>query len=82
MPEDSPRMEPPSLAQGDRLYQGFPDFSAWGELPPEDIDLWSRFAASLEERRKEAIPESLKAAIEVAVRAAALRGQTLYLPRG
>ena len=62
----------PSLAQGDRLYQGFPDFSAWGPLPPEDVDLWSRFAASLEERRREASPETLKAAVEVAVRAAAL----------
>ena len=62
----------PSLAQGDRLYQGFPDFSAWGKLPPEDVDLWSRFAASLEERRREASPETLKAAVEVAVRAAAL----------
>jgi Fic family protein len=72
MPEDTPRMEPPALAQGDRLYQGFPDFSAWGELPPEDADLWSRFAASLEERRREASPETLKAAVEVAVRAAAL----------
>src|SRR3954447_10071385 len=61
-----------SLAQGDRLYQGFPDFSAWGPLPPEDVDLWSRFAASLEERRREASPETLKAAVEVAVRAAAL----------
>ncbi|MFL6237512.1 MAG: Fic family protein [Thermoanaerobaculia bacterium] len=72
MPEDTPRMDPPSLAQGDLLYQGFPDFSAWGPLPPEDIDLWSRFAASLEERRREASPETLKAALEVAVRAAAL----------
>src|SRR4051812_2892382 len=72
MPEDSPRMEPPSLAQGDNLYHGFPDFSAWGPLPPEDVDLWSRFAASLEERRREASPETLKAAVEVAVRAAAL----------
>ncbi len=72
MPEDTPRTEPPALAQGDRLYQGFPDFSAWGPLPPEDIDLWSRFAASLKERRREASPETLKAAVEVAVRAAAL----------
>src|SRR3954466_14841475 len=62
----------PSLAQGDRLYQGLPDFTAWGPLPPEDVALWSRFAASLEERRREASPETLKAAVEVAVRAAAL----------
>jgi Fic family protein len=72
MPEDTSRMAPPSLEQGDRLYQGFPDFSAWGPLPPEDVDLWSRFAASLEERRRQASPETLKAAVEVAVRAAAL----------
>ncbi len=70
MPEDSARME--SLSQADQLYRGFPDFSAWGELSSEDADLWSRFAASLEERRREASPETLKAAIEVAVRAAAL----------
>jgi Fic family protein len=72
MPDDNAPKNSPSLAQGDRLYQGFPDFSAWGELPPEDIDLWNRFAASLEERRREASPETLKAAVEVAVRAAAL----------
>jgi Fic family protein len=65
-------MESPGIAQADRLYQGFPDFSAWGELSQEDADLWSRFAASLEERRKEASPEVLKSAVEVAVRAAAL----------
>jgi Fic family protein len=65
-------MESPSLAQADRLYRGFPDFSHWGELSQEDADLWSRFAASLEERRREATPESLKASVEVAVRAAAL----------
>jgi Fic family protein len=70
MAEDSARME--STAQADQLYRGFPDFSAWKELSPEDVDLWSRFAASLEERRREASPETLKAAVEVAVRAAAL----------
>lgn len=62
----------PDIAQADRLYRGFPDFSAWGELPPTDVDLWSRFASSLEERRKTATPEALNAAVEVAVRAAAL----------
>ena len=65
-------MESTSLAQADQLYQGFPDFSTWGELSSEDADLWSRFAASLEERRREASPETLKAAVDVAVRAAAL----------
>jgi Fic family protein len=72
MPEDSTRMESPGIAKADRLYRGFPDFSAWGELSAEDADLWSRFAASLEVRRRTASPESLKAAVEVAVRAAAL----------
>jgi Fic family protein len=72
MPEDSARTESPGIAQADRLYEGFPDFSAWGELSAEDVDLWSRFAASLEERRRTASPESLKNAVEVAVRAAAL----------
>ncbi|HTG33959.1 MAG TPA: Fic family protein [Thermoanaerobaculia bacterium] len=65
-------MESTSLAQADQLYRGFPDFSTWGELSSEDADLWSRFAASLEERRREASPETLKASVEVAVRAAAL----------
>jgi Fic family protein len=65
-------MKSPGIAQADRLYEGFPDFSAWGDLSPEDVDLWNRFAASLAERRREASPENLKAAVEVAVRAAAL----------
>jgi Fic family protein len=72
MPEDSTRMESPGIAQADHLYRGFPDFSAWGELSAGDADLWSRFAASLEVRRRTASPESLKNAVEVAVRAAAL----------
>lgn len=72
MPEDNARMESTRIAQADQLYRGFPDFLAWGELPFEDVDLWSRFAASLEERRKEATPESMRVAVEVAVRAAAL----------
>jgi Fic family protein len=72
MPEDSARMESSGIAQADRLYGGFPDFSAWGDLSPEDVDLWNRFAANLAERRREASPETLKAAVEVAVRAAAL----------
>jgi Fic family protein len=58
--------------QADSLYKSFPDFSAWGELTPSDIDLWNRFAANLNERRQSATPETLKSAVEVAVRAAAL----------
>ncbi len=58
--------------QADSLYKGFPHFSAWGELTPSDIDLWNRFAANLNERRQSATPETLKSAVEVAVRAAAL----------
>lgn len=59
-------------SQTDLLYKGFPDFSDWGELSPPDIDLWDRFAANLNERRQSATPETLKSAVEVAVRAAAL----------
>ncbi len=72
MPEDSTRTESPGIIQADHLYRGFPDFSAWGELSAEDAALWSRVAARLEERRRTASPESLKNAVEVAVRAAAL----------
>jgi len=63
---------PLDTAEADRLYRGFPDFSDWGSLSPTDADLWSRFASSLAERRKAASPEALSAAVEVAVRAAAL----------
>jgi Fic family protein len=66
------RDAPSDTAQADRLYRGFPDFAVWVELTPTDIDLWGRFASSLEERRKTATPETLNAAVEVAVRAAAL----------
>jgi len=66
------RAAPPEITQADGLYRGFPDFSAWEELSTSDLDLWNRFAASLEERRKAATPETLKAAVDVAVRAAAL----------
>jgi Fic family protein len=72
MPEDSTRIESTGIAQADQFYRGFPDFSAWGELSAEDVNLWNRFAASLKKRRREASPEVLKAAVEVAVRAAAL----------
>lgn len=58
--------------QVDSLYKSFPDFSAWGGLTPSDIDLWDRFAANLKEKRQSATPETLKSAVEVAVRAAAL----------
>ncbi|HYU31707.1 MAG TPA: Fic family protein [Thermoanaerobaculia bacterium] len=63
---------PPSLEPADSLYRGFPGFSDWGSLQPEGEDLWSRFAASLEERRKKSNPEVLKASVAVAIRAAAL----------
>ena len=66
------REAPPDTAQADRLYRGFPDFSAWGELTVTDRDLWIRFAVSLAMRREIATPEALNAAVEVAVRAAAL----------
>jgi Fic family protein len=56
----------------DNLYPGFPDFASWGELPPDDASLWSRFAAGLERQRAEATPEALKVSVDVALRAAAL----------
>lgn len=62
----------PPLESADSLYPGFPDFASWGPLQAEDADLWSRFAASLQERRKAASPEALKASVDVAIRAAAL----------
>jgi Fic family protein len=62
----------PSPETADSLYRGFPDFTSWGPLQPEDGDLWSRFAASLEERRKAATQDALKASVDVAIRAAAL----------
>ncbi|HKH44099.1 MAG TPA: Fic family protein [Thermoanaerobaculia bacterium] len=64
--------EVPALESADSLYRGFPDFASWEGLPPEDVDLWSRFAASLERQREEARPEALKASVGVALRAAAL----------
>jgi Fic family protein len=64
--------EAPSLETADSLYRGFPDFAAWEPLPPEDADLWSRFASSLERQREDVTPEALKASVDVALRAAAL----------
>lgn len=72
MADDTPDVANTGIAQADALYRGFPDFSAWAKLSPTDTDLWDRFAAGLQERRNAATPEALKAAVEVAVRAAAL----------
>ena len=57
---------------GGSPLRGLPRLLRLGKAVPEDVDLWSRFAANLAERRSEASPETLKAAVEVAVRAAAL----------
>ena len=62
----------PADTNADALYRGFPDFAAWGPLSPDDADLWSRFAASLQERRQSASPEALRQSVDVAIRAAAL----------
>ncbi len=62
----------PADTNADALYRGFPDFSVWGPLSPEDADLWARFAASLQERRRAASPEALRQSVDVAIRAAAL----------
>lgn len=61
-----------TLWQADRLYQSFPDFSAWPSPTEDDLRLWDRFASRLEEMRKEATPEALRHSFEVAVRAAAM----------
>lgn len=61
-----------TLRQADSLYQGFPDFSAWPAPTEDDLRLWDRFASRLEETRQKATPETLKKALDVAVRAAAL----------
>ncbi len=69
MPEDNQAL---TLRQADSLYQSFPDFSAW-PVPTEDgLQLWNRFAYRLAEVRKDATPEALAKAVEVAVRAAAI----------
>jgi len=69
---DEVRVTTLDVAQADSLYRGFPDFSEWGSLTPDDIDLWERVASSLAERRRAATPEMLERAAEVAVRAAAV----------
>jgi Fic family protein len=61
-----------TLRQADRLYQSFPDFSAWPVPTENDLQLWDRFASHLEEIREQATPEALRNSIEVAVRAAAM----------
>ncbi|HEX3553627.1 MAG TPA: Fic family protein [Thermoanaerobaculia bacterium] len=61
-----------TLRQADSLYQSFPDFSAWPAPKEDDLQLWDRFASLLKETRKQATPEALRNAVEVAVRAAAI----------
>lgn len=61
-----------TLRQADRLYQSFPDFSAWPTPTEDDLLLWDRFASRLEEMRTKATPEALRKSVEIAVRAAAM----------
>ena len=61
-----------TLRQADRLYQSFPDFSAWPAPTADGLQLWDRFASRLEQMRKKATPEALRNSVEVAVRAAAM----------
>jgi len=61
-----------TFRQADSLYQSFPDFSAWPAPTEDDLQLWDNFGSRLEEMRKEAPPEAIRNAGEVAVRAAAM----------
>ncbi len=61
-----------TLQQADRLYQSFPDFSAWPAPAEDDLRLWYRFAFRLEELRQTATPDVLQSSVDVAVRAAAM----------
>lgn len=61
-----------TLRQADSLYPGFPDFADWPVPTEDDLRLWDRFAARLQETRAKATPEALQKSVEVAVRAAAM----------
>jgi Fic family protein len=61
-----------TLRQADRLYQSFPDFSAWPAPSVDDLRLWDHFAFRLQEMRKMATSEALRNSLKVAVRAAAM----------
>ena len=56
-----------TLRQADRLYSSFPDFSVWPQPTEEDLRLWDKFVARLEEIRELATPEALRNSVEVAV---------------
>lgn len=61
-----------TLRQADSLYPGFPDFADWPAPAEDDLSLWDRFAARLQETREKATPEALRKSVAVAVRAAAM----------
>jgi Fic family protein len=59
-------------AKVDASYRPFAAFSSWGRLGEMQRDLWSRFSAELEERKRLAAQEQVERAVMVAVRAAAI----------
>lgn len=61
-----------TFQQADRLYQTFPDFSAWLLPADDELLVWDRFVSHLEELRTKASPDALRKSVEIAVRAAAI----------
>jgi hypothetical protein len=63
---------PAILAAVDALYRPFPELAGWARLGPIQRDLWARFAAELDGRKRLATAAQLERAVMVAVRAAAI----------
>src|SRR5712691_3480964 len=55
----------------DRAYEGFPDIEEWAKSKI-DAALWENYSSKLAEARKGATPEKLRAALNTAMRAAAI----------
>lgn len=70
--QDSGPQQRDDVAAVDALYRPFPDFSSWPRLGPVQRDLWVRFSAELNDRKRGATPDQLARAVAVAVRAAAI----------
>jgi Fic family protein len=59
------------IAAADSLYEGFPDFSSWAQGTVQ-AELWDRAISTLTSERASASPEDFRAALDVAMRAAAI----------